>query len=115
MRSTMSAQTAGAYLQGLRERRGLSRAQVAKALNSNETQIQRIDYGSSRVNGELLLSYAHYLGANLRHVMHLMLDMPQPQTSDLEDLLSKIDALSPERKQVLAAIIRDLLRAEGHG
>jgi transcriptional regulator with XRE-family HTH domain len=109
----MSAQTAGAYLQGLREQRGLSRRKVAQALNTNETQIERIDYGSNRVNGELLLSYIRYLGASVRHVTHLMLDVPASPADDLDHLLAQVDALSPERRQLVAALIRDLLRAEG--
>lgn len=113
MRGTMTARTAGAYLQRLREEKRISRAKAAAALGTSESQIERIDYGSSRVNGELLLGYIRYLGANLRHVMHLMLDDVVTQDDDTETMFARIDALSPERKRMLAAIIRDLLRAEG--
>ena len=104
MDGLMSARHAGAYLQSLRERRKLSRAVVAKALKTSESQIERMDYGSTRVNGELVLAYARYLGANMRRVVALFLDEPVPD----DDLWSDFDRLTPAQQQAVIEIMRQM-------
>lgn len=104
----MGAQTAGAYLQEVRERRGLSRAAVAKALNSNESQIERCDYGSTRVNGELLISYARYIGANMGRFIALLLDEPLTD----ESFWVEFDQLDPDQKQAVINVIRQMTRGK---
>ncbi len=105
MRGTMSARTAGAYLQEVREQRKLSRATVAKALQTSESQIERLDYGTTRVNGELLLAYARYIGANMRRLVALILDDPPPDDDSVWDVF---DRLSPAQQRAVIEIIRQM-------
>lgn len=70
----MGQVAAGAYLEGLRLASRKSRADVAKAIGTSESQVQRIEAGEIDTRGSLLFGFARFVKANMAHLAKLLLD-----------------------------------------
>lgn len=70
----------GAYLKTLREMHGLSRAEVAHAIETNEAQILRIERGDIDTRGSLLLRFVMTVRGSAEQLALLMTD---PKANDV--------------------------------
>lgn len=70
----MGMVAAGAYLESLRLASKKSRADVAKAIGTSESQVQRIEAGEIDTRGSLLFGFARFVKANISHLAKLLLD-----------------------------------------
>ena len=69
----MGTQAVGAYIKTLREARGLSQVQVAALIDSNETQIRRIERGRHDALGTTLAKTVKAVQGNMQHIQTLLL------------------------------------------
>lgn len=61
----------GAYLQQLREEKGMSRTQAAAALRTSESQVYVVETGKSNPRATFIFDYGALLGANGEYLMEL--------------------------------------------
>jgi transcriptional regulator with XRE-family HTH domain len=113
----MSLAAAGAYLQLLRERRGLSRADVASAAGTNEAQVIRIEKGEIDTRGSLLLRMVQAVRGRAEDVLKLVTDAsataedgrraaenalrPMEPSAEEKELLERLQHLSPAHRRAL--------------
>ncbi len=64
---------AAAYLQHLREQRGLSRAAVARLIGATEMSIYRIETEAVEPKAELLMQFVDAIGADIYDIYELLL------------------------------------------
>lgn len=65
---------AGAYLRVLREARYSSREAIAKVLQVDDSQIERIEKGKHNTRGPFLFAFIREVRANANHITQLILD-----------------------------------------
>lgn len=65
--------SAGVYLQAIRERRGISRADVAKRLRVSTQTVANIENGDKEPAASKMIAFVDLLGASLDDVRRLML------------------------------------------
>lgn len=70
----MSTIAAGAYLWELRKAQKLSREDVAKAFETSDSQIERIERGQGETRASMLLAFARLVQGNVEHLATLLLD-----------------------------------------
>lgn len=70
----MSIQAAGSYLRVLREARGISRDAVARAANTSESQIVRIELGKQETRSSMLLTFVQLVGGSAEELAVLLLN-----------------------------------------
>lgn len=68
----MSMLAAGIYLRTLREHHGFSRAGIAKALGTSESQIERIEAGLVDTRGSLLLGFTSEVKGSAEQLAQLI-------------------------------------------
>lgn len=93
---------AGAYIRTLREARHLSRAEVATATGTHESQIVRIENGDQDTRGSLLLAIVRVVRGRADHIQDLILN--QTCTADdgkakAQDWLARIEANALEESR----------------
>ncbi|NJL57267.1 helix-turn-helix transcriptional regulator [bacterium] len=69
----MSKAAAAAYLQHLREQRGMSRAAVARVIGATEMTIYRIETEAQEPKAELLMQLVDAIGGDIYDVYELLL------------------------------------------
>lgn len=70
----MSKEAVGAYVRALREARNLSRVDVAVEVETNESQILRLENGTVDTRSSLLLAVIRCVGGRMDDLAQLMLD-----------------------------------------
>lgn len=65
---------AGSYLRVLREAERIGRGALARQLNTDDSQIERIEKGQIDTRGSLLFAFIRAVRGNAEHVMTLLLD-----------------------------------------
>lgn len=65
-------EAAGAYIRTIREHLNMSRASLAHAVETHESQIVRIEKGQQDARGSLLLAIVHHIGGNTDVLYRLM-------------------------------------------
>lgn len=64
--------SAGVYLRVIRERRDLSRADIAKRIKASVQTVANIENGDKEPRGSLLFAFVDAIGASLDDVARLM-------------------------------------------
>lgn len=70
----MSLKAAGAYLQRLRENKGLSRAEIAKLTQTSASQIFRIEEGKGESRASLVAGFTRAVNGGAEDVFSLLLN-----------------------------------------
>ena len=70
----MSLIAAGLYLRVLRERKGMTLADVASATRTSESQISRIEKGEQEPRSSLMLRIVRAVGGSMAHLETLLLN-----------------------------------------
>lgn len=121
----MSLIAAGAYLRLLRERRGLSAADVASAAGTNEAQVGRIEKGEIDTRGSLLLKMVQAVQGRAEDVLKLVTDAsatiedgrrkaeealhPSEPTPEEQELIARLPHLSPARRRAVIQLLQSML------
>lgn len=121
----MSLTAAGAYLQLMRERRGLSRADVASAAGTNEAQVIRIEKGEIDTRGSLLLRMVQAVRGRAEDVLKLVTDVgataedgrriaeealrPSDPTAEEQELLARLKHLTPAHRRALMLYLQAIV------
>lgn len=103
----------GAYIRVLREGRGLSRAELASAIGTHESQLYRIEKGDQDSRGSLLFTIIKELRGDIQDVYRLMTaanasaDEGRQLADRVQDQLRQAES-EGERHQVLQRLIADM-------
>jgi transcriptional regulator with XRE-family HTH domain len=120
-------QAGGMYLRTLRERRGLSREDIAHELGTDKTQVQRIENGTNDTRGSLLLGFVRAVQGDFGQLADLILN----DDATIEDgrqlaeqwldqqqrglIQQRVDALPDEDLDLALQIIRQIRSRVVHG
>lgn len=110
----MGLKAAGAYVWALRETARIGRGALAKQLNTDDSQIERIEKGQIDTRASLLFAFIRAVRGNSAHVMTLILDESADEDSGrrLAKAQRPLTAADPveqdERRRQLLALFDDL-------
>jgi transcriptional regulator with XRE-family HTH domain len=82
----MNIEAVGAYLQRLRQKKEMSRIQLATLVGTTETSLWRIESGKQEPRGPLLFALVNAVGGRIEDVQKLLLD--ETATKDDADQLA---------------------------
>ena len=89
----MGTEAAGAYIKTLREAQKLSQTQVAALIDSNETQIRRIERGKHDALGTTLAKVVKAVKGSMNHIQALLLNDDPPELG--KELAQQMLAMQP--------------------
>ena len=124
---------AGMYLRTLREGRGMSRKEIAAALKTSPSQIERIENGEQETRGSLLFGFVDAVRGSAEHVQRLLLSAeasenegerlarswlgeivdalkPLPEEGLTPDEQAIISRLTPQQRAAVVEVARQMLR-----
>lgn len=111
----MGMKAVGSYLRILREAERIGRGALAQQINTDDSQIERIEKGKIDTRGSLLFAFIRAVRGNAEHVMVLLLDEAATEAdgqvlakSWLRVMLAGPEALD-ERRRRLQDLVDELL------